>query len=265
MPWPGAGEFATALGLPTNSYTHPELRFLVPFELFTVSCTRAAIVLTAPFYSLHRFAILSLFATRPPLLQVLSACGGAVIVFQFLLYPQIVARIGPTRSQRWTCCVAIPSFFAYPFLSRLHDSKCMLAAASLIVLFVTSMAGNVVSATPFSVSHFSLAHIPYVSRMLVRDVDFFDRNGYLDHCPPSVCYLACRPVSRYCAHNVASFDSRTTPTKGQEIDTCSCLDLIGSQSVRATVVFMTERRLYPYRAFILHTWCVEVPRLTLFW
>lgn len=70
-----------------------------------------------------------------------------MLIFQVLIYPRIVKQIGARTSQRWACSVAIPVFLAYPFLPRLPDSKGVLMAASLVLLFLTNMATNAVSAT----------------------------------------------------------------------------------------------------------------------
>ncbi|CAN0520803.1 unnamed protein product, partial [Scytosiphon promiscuus] len=52
----------------------------------------------------------------------LSACGGGILIFQLLIYPRILKRVGARKSQRWACCVATPALLAYPFLPQLHDS-----------------------------------------------------------------------------------------------------------------------------------------------
>lgn len=74
-----------------------------------------------------------------------------MLIFQLLMYPWIVKRIGAKKSQRCACCVAIPVFLAYPFLSRLHDSEGALLTASLVLLFFTSVASNAVGATVASI------------------------------------------------------------------------------------------------------------------
>lgn len=67
-----------------------------------------------------------------------------MLIFQLLIYPWIVEQIGTTRSQRWSCCISFPVFFAYPFLSRIQDSEGVLMTASLVLLFLTNVAGNAV-------------------------------------------------------------------------------------------------------------------------
>ena len=81
-----------------------------------------------------------------------------MLIFQLLVYPRIVKRIGPTKSQRWACSVVIPVFLAYPFLSQLHGR--VLMAASLALLFFTNVAANTVGAT--------FSSIWSLSRMLLR-------------------------------------------------------------------------------------------------
>ena len=74
-----------------------------------------------------------------------------MLVFQLFIYPRIVKEIGATRSQRWACFIAIPTFLAYPFLAQLHDSEGALLAASVALLLLTSVASNAVGATPSSI------------------------------------------------------------------------------------------------------------------
>lgn len=80
-----------------------------------------------------------------------------MLIFQFLVYPWIVKRVGLTRSQRWSSCISIPVFLAYPLLRRLRDSKGVLMAASLILLLFTNMAISTVGATPASINYLSRA------------------------------------------------------------------------------------------------------------
>ena len=79
-----------------------------------------------------------------------------MLIFQLLIYPRIVKRVGATKSQRWACCVAIPVFLAYPFLSWLRDSGATLLAASLVLLFLTNVAANAVGATLASIQYILL-------------------------------------------------------------------------------------------------------------
>lgn len=90
-----------------------------------------------------------------------------MLIFQLLIYPRIVKRIGAKTSQRWACCIGIPVFLTYPFLSRLHDSERTLLAASLVLLFFTNVASNAVGATLVTILHIS---IPRMFLML-DDVD----------------------------------------------------------------------------------------------
>lgn len=83
-----------------------------------------------------------------------------MLIFQLFVYPRVVERIGATRSQRWSCCVTIPVYLSYPLLSMLHDSGEMLVAASVVVLFFTSIAANAVGATPASIQSLWRAHVP---------------------------------------------------------------------------------------------------------
>lgn len=74
--------------------------------------------------------------------QALAVCGGAMLIFQLLVYPRLAKRIGPTLSQRCACCVAVPVFFAYPFIPKFHDSGRNYMAASLALLFFTNVSSN---------------------------------------------------------------------------------------------------------------------------
>lgn len=79
-----------------------------------------------------------------------------MLLFQLLVYPRIVARIGARTPQRWACCVAIPVFLAYPFLCRLHDdSEGVLMAATVVLLFFTNAGSNTVGPTVSSIQHLS--------------------------------------------------------------------------------------------------------------
>lgn len=96
------------------------------------------------------------FATpRRVLLQALSACGGGIFVAQLLIYPRIVVQIGPRRTQRWLCCVAIPVYLAYPLLSQIRDSGGVLMTVSVIMLVVTNFAVYTVGDAHLSMQCFS--------------------------------------------------------------------------------------------------------------
>eukprot|EP00904_Undaria_pinnatifida_P006139 jgi/Undpi1/2655/HiC_scaffold_13.g06033.m1 len=95
-----------------------------------------------PLWTISSVASGGLDWTTPEVGQVLAACGGGMLIFQLLIYPWIVEQIGTTRSQRWSCCISFPVFFAYPFLSRIQDSEGVLMTASLVLLFLTNVAGN---------------------------------------------------------------------------------------------------------------------------
>ena len=91
-----------------------------------------------------------------------------MLVFQLLIYPRIVKRIGARTSQRWACCVSIPVFLAYPLLSRLHNSGAALWAASLVLLFLTNVASSAVGSTVASIQSIFRA-CTYRYTMLVYD------------------------------------------------------------------------------------------------
>ena len=69
-----------------------------------------------------------------------------MLVFELLVYPFVAKRIGPTKSQRWACCIATPVSLSYPFLSMLHDNRRVLLATSLVLLFFNNVSMTVVSA-----------------------------------------------------------------------------------------------------------------------
>lgn len=101
-------------------------------------------------------------------------------MFQLLIYPRILKRVGARKSQRWACCVAIPTLLAYPFLRRLHDSEAALLAASLVLLFLINMASNAVGATLASVQSISRACSNCLA-MLVYDVRRSSVTGRAEH------------------------------------------------------------------------------------
>ena len=68
-----------------------------------------------------------------------------MVIFELCVYPFVVKRIGPTRSQRWACCIVTPVVLSYPLLSVLHDDGRALLATSLLLLFFTNVAMTVVS------------------------------------------------------------------------------------------------------------------------
>lgn len=90
-----------------------------------------------------------------------------MLIFQLLIYPRIVKRIGAKTSQRWACCIGVPVFLAYPFLSRLHDSERTLLAASLVLLFFTNVASNAVSDSLATIQCISTPHM----LLTLNDVD----------------------------------------------------------------------------------------------
>lgn len=142
------GNIADALSNLTQPYAHPDLRSFDAFEHIVVEFTHAGKSVTAS-ASISPGAF-TLFIWLY-LLQALAVCGGGMLIFQLLVYPRIVTRISPTRSQRCACLVAIPVFFAYPFLSQLHDSGSVRMAASLVLLFFTNASANTVGNTPASI------------------------------------------------------------------------------------------------------------------
>lgn len=85
---------------------------------------------------------------RPPL-QVLSICGGGMLIFQMFVFPVLIDRLGVKRAQRWCLAFTIPVYLTVPLLSRLHGTRLPLFAASLALLFVINTAGSVVRAFLF--------------------------------------------------------------------------------------------------------------------
>ncbi|CAM9131751.1 unnamed protein product, partial [Laminaria digitata] len=130
---------------------------LVPFRLLAEQRVRSILLAYSlfsfliigsqevyPLWALSTFANGGLDWTTRQIGQTLAVCGGGMLIFQLFVYPRVVERIGATRSQRWSCCVTIPVYLSYPLLSMLHDSGEMLVAASVVVLFFTSIAANAV-------------------------------------------------------------------------------------------------------------------------
>lgn len=88
-----------------------------------------------------------------------------MLVFEVGIYPFVAKQIGQRRSQRWACCIVTPVVLSYPFLSALHGDEKALLAASLVLLFFTSVSMTVVSVftialrPPPSPSFLSVSHL----------------------------------------------------------------------------------------------------------